>query len=41
LATSTTESIASQLDKLSRLHDEGKLTDVEFETEKNKLIGGS
>lgn len=40
-ATSTTESTASQLDKLSRLHDEGKLTDVEFETEKNRLIGGS
>jgi uncharacterized membrane protein YdbT with pleckstrin-like domain len=35
------ESTASQLEKLSRLHDEGKLTDQEFETEKTKLLGGS
>ena len=34
------ESTASQLDTLARLHDEGKLTDEEFEAEKNKLIGG-
>ena len=34
------ESTASQLDRLSRLHDEGKLTDDEFESEKTKLIGG-
>ena len=34
------ESIASQLDRLSRLHDEGKLTDEEFEQEKGKLLGG-
>ena len=35
------ESTASQLEKLSRLHDQGKLTDEEFETEKAKLLGGS
>jgi membrane protein YdbS with pleckstrin-like domain len=35
------ESAASQLATLSRLHDEGKLTDAEFETEKGKLLGGS
>ncbi|MGB7859013.1 MAG: PH domain-containing protein [Acidimicrobiia bacterium] len=35
------ESTASQLDRLSRLHDEGKLTDEEFQQEKSKLIGGS
>ena len=34
------ESTASQLDTLARLHDEGKLTDEEYEAEKNKLIGG-
>lgn len=34
------ESIASQLEKLSRLHDEGKLTDAEFQAEKAKLLGG-
>jgi uncharacterized membrane protein YdbT with pleckstrin-like domain len=35
------ESAASQLSTLSRLHDEGKLTDAEFEAEKRKLIGGA
>jgi len=35
------ESTASQLDRLSRLHDEGKLTNKEFDQEKNKLLGGS
>jgi uncharacterized membrane protein YdbT with pleckstrin-like domain len=34
-----TESSASQLSTLSRLHDEGKLTDEEFEVEKRKLLG--
>ena len=34
------ESTASQLDTLARLHDEGKLTDEEFEAEKDKLIEG-
>jgi hypothetical protein len=34
------ESSASQLATLSKLHDEGKLTDIEFETEKRKLLGG-
>lgn len=33
------ESTASQLDRLSRLHDQGKLTDDEFEREKRKLLG--
>ena len=35
------QTAASQLDTLSRLHDEGKLTDDEFETEKRKLLGGA
>jgi uncharacterized membrane protein YdbT with pleckstrin-like domain len=35
------ESTASQLDTLSRLHDEGKLSDAEFEAEKRRLLGGS
>jgi uncharacterized membrane protein YdbT with pleckstrin-like domain len=35
------ESTASQLDTLSRLHDEGKLSDAEFETEKRRLLGGT
>jgi uncharacterized membrane protein YdbT with pleckstrin-like domain len=38
--TSVIESTASQLEKLSRLHDEGKLTDDEFAREKAKLLGG-
>lgn len=36
----STESTASQLDRLSRLHDEGKLSDDEFTSEKRKLLGG-
>lgn len=32
---------ASQLETLSRLHDEGKLSDAEFQAEKQKLLGGS
>jgi membrane protein YdbS with pleckstrin-like domain len=32
---------AHQLEILSRLHDEGKLSDAEFEAEKAKLLGGS
>jgi membrane protein YdbS with pleckstrin-like domain len=39
-APSPGESTASQLEKLSRLHDEGKLTDAEFQAEKAKLLGG-
>lgn len=35
------ESSASQLATLSKLHDEGKLTDIEFESEKRKLLGGT
>jgi uncharacterized membrane protein YdbT with pleckstrin-like domain len=34
------ESTASQLETLSRLHDDDKLTDEEFEAEKEKLIRG-
>lgn len=34
------ESTASQLEKLSRLHDQGKLSDAEFQAEKAKIIGG-
>lgn len=35
------ESTASQLERLSRLHDEGKLSDEEFAAEKAKLLGGA
>lgn len=35
------ESTASQLERLSRLHDQGKLSDAEFESEKSKLLGGA
>jgi uncharacterized membrane protein YdbT with pleckstrin-like domain len=35
------ESTASQLATLSRLHDEGKLTDEEFQAQKARLLGGS
>jgi len=38
-ASSAGESTASQLATLSRLHDEGKLTDEEFLVEKTKLLG--
>jgi uncharacterized membrane protein YdbT with pleckstrin-like domain len=38
---SPAESAASQLSTLSRLHDEGKLTDDEFESEKRRLLGGA
>jgi uncharacterized membrane protein YdbT with pleckstrin-like domain len=34
------ETSVSQLERLSRLHDDGKLTDAEFEAEKAKLLGG-
>lgn len=34
------QSKAAQLEILSRLHDEGKLSDDEFEGEKQKLLGG-
>lgn len=35
------ESTASQLERLARLNDEGKLTDDEYEREKQKLLGES
>lgn len=35
------ESTASQLATLARLHDEGKLTDEEYQVEKGKLLGGT
>lgn len=38
-ASVQTESTASQLERLSRLNDEGKLTDDEYEREKRKLLG--
>jgi hypothetical protein len=31
----------THLETLSRLHDEGKLTNEEFEAEKRKLLGDS
>ncbi len=34
-------SVAEQLDILSRLHDEGKLSDTEFDAQKQKLLEGS
>lgn len=37
---SAPESSVSQLERLSRLHDEGKLTDQEFAAEKARLLGG-
>lgn len=36
----TEESAVSQLERLSKLHDEGKLSDAEFEAQKAKLLGG-
>jgi hypothetical protein len=38
-ATVPRDSSVSQLETLSRLHDEGKLTNEEFEAEKRKLLG--
>jgi uncharacterized membrane protein YdbT with pleckstrin-like domain len=38
-ALAAAESTASQLERLSRLHDEGKLSDAEFEAEKARLLG--
>jgi uncharacterized membrane protein YdbT with pleckstrin-like domain len=35
------KSVAEQLDTLSRLHDEGKLSDEEFTSQKAKLLGGN
>lgn len=36
----TSESVASQLDTLSRLLDQGKITNEEFQAEKSRLLGG-
>lgn len=38
-ATSDDSSL-SQLERLSRLHDQGKLSDEEFDAQKTKLLGG-
>lgn len=40
IGSAAPESTASQLDKLSRLHDQGKLSDAEFEAEKARILGG-
>ncbi|HEU4895254.1 MAG TPA: PH domain-containing protein [Acidimicrobiia bacterium] len=40
-ASSSDDSTVAQLERLSRLHDQGKLSDAEFEAEKAKLLGGS
>jgi uncharacterized membrane protein YdbT with pleckstrin-like domain len=40
-AASTDNSTVAQLERLSRLHDQGKLNDAEFEAEKAKLLGGA
>jgi membrane protein YdbS with pleckstrin-like domain len=34
------DSSLSRLERLAKLHDDGKLTDTEFESEKTKLLGG-
>lgn len=39
-ASAPGETSASQLETLSRLHDEGKLSDEEFEAEKRRILGG-
>lgn len=42
MPTSTSsQSVAEQLDTISRLHDEEKLSDAEFEAQKRKLLGDS
>jgi uncharacterized membrane protein YdbT with pleckstrin-like domain len=41
IASATSQSVAEQLDTISRLHDEGKLSDAEFEAQKKKLLEGS
>jgi uncharacterized membrane protein YdbT with pleckstrin-like domain len=40
-APGASQSVAEQLDTISRLHDEGKLSDAEFEDQKKKLLEGS
>jgi len=37
--TAGQQTVAQQLDTISRLHDEGKLSDAEFEAQKRKLLG--
>lgn len=39
-ASSASQSVAEQLDTISRLHDAGKLSDDEFEAQKKKLLEG-
>ena len=34
------QSVAEQLEILSRLHDQGKLSDAEFQAQKSKILGG-
>lgn len=41
LASTQSQSVAEQLDTISRLHDQGKLSDAEFEAQKKKLLEGS
>jgi uncharacterized membrane protein YdbT with pleckstrin-like domain len=41
IAPNSSQSVAEQLDTISRLHDEGKLSDAEFEAQKKKLLEGS
>lgn len=38
--TTPPDSSLSDLERLSRLHDQGKLSDAEFEAQKAKLLGG-
>lgn len=37
---SSGQSIPEQLEILARLHDQGKLTDAEFQAQKSKILGG-
>jgi uncharacterized membrane protein YdbT with pleckstrin-like domain len=41
IAPNSSQSVAEQLDTISRLHDGGKLSDAEFEDQKKKLLEGS
>ncbi len=37
---SSGQSVAEQLEILARLHDQGKLTEAEFQAQKSRILGG-
>jgi hypothetical protein len=39
--TAPSQDRISQLERLSKLHEEGALSDAEFETEKRRVLDGS